>query len=102
MPILVRLFIILHMFNISEKAVDEINRLLNDEDSLKRTAFMYLLMEKKIVAFSGCFSFSTAHDENDLQKTLEAFEYAMEYIASGKDLKRCQSTKLKPVFRQFN
>ena len=33
MPILVRLFIILHMFNISEKAVDEINRLLNDEDS---------------------------------------------------------------------
>ena len=75
---------------------------LDDQDSLKRTAFMYLLMEKKIVAFSGCFSFSTAHDENDLKKTLEAFEYAMEYIASGKDLNRCQTTKLKPVFRQFN
>ena len=51
MPILVRLFIILHMFNISEKAVDEINRLLNDEDS--SDSFLRI----KVVR-GGCSGFS--------------------------------------------
>ncbi len=75
---------------------------LDDNNDQLRTALMYLLMEKNIIALPGCFSFSTAHKQKELYKTIEAFDYAFNYIASGQDLSRCLGRILKPVFRKYN